>query len=93
MRFRVKGKYLFSGNRNVLVWENSTGLNRAGKVLEIEFLVTSTGETSTAGHYGKAVKGKFIRYLALNQIKSIDEFEGFSYDGFNWDGKAFVKEK
>ena len=67
--------------------------NSSKKVLEIEFLVTSTGETSTAGHYGKAVKGKFIRYLALNQIKSIDEFEGFSYDGFNWDGKAFIKEK
>ena len=60
-------------------------------VVEVEFMVRSKGKTSTAGHFGKAVKGQFIRYLALNRIKSIDEFEGFSFDGFNWDGKVFLK--
>ena len=34
-----------------------------------------------------------IRFLALNQIKSVDEFSVFSYDGFNWDGKVFIKEE
>ena len=60
-------------------------------VVEVEFMVRSKGKTSTAGHFGKAVKGQFIRYLAMNRIKSIDEFEGFSFDGFNWDGKVFLK--
>jgi len=60
-------------------------------VVEVEFMVRSKGKTSTAGHFGKAVKGQFIRYLAMNRIKSTDEFEGFSFDGFNWDGKVFLK--
>ena len=62
-------------------------------VIEIEFMVKTKGKTTTAGHFGKAVKGKFIRYLAKNQIKSVDDFDGFSYDGFNWNGKLFVKEE
>ena len=67
--------------------------NKSDNVIEVEFLVKTKGKTSTAGHYGKAVKGNFIRYLALNQVKSVEEFKGFSYDGFNWDGTAFVKEE
>ena len=65
---------------------------KSDNVVEVEFNVISKGKTATAGHYGKAVKGNFIRYLALNQVKSIDDFAGFSYDGFNWDGKSFIKE-
>ena len=56
-------------------------------------MVKTKNKTATAGHYGKAVKGNFIRYLALNQVKSVDEFAGFSYDGFEWDGKAFIKDE
>ena len=67
--------------------------NKLDNVIEVDFMVKTKDKTSTAGHYGKAVKGNFIRFLALNQIKSVDEFSGFSYDGFNWDGKAFVKEE
>ena len=65
---------------------------KSDNVVEVEFNVISKGKTATAGHYGKAVKGNFIRNLALNQVKSIDDFAGFSYDGFNWDGKSFIKE-
>lgn len=65
--------------------------NHGDNVVEVEFMVSSKGKTTTAGHYGKAVKGNFIRYMALNQIKSVDEFAGFSFDGFNWDGKVFIK--
>tara|TARA_Y100001970_G_scaffold289164_1_gene418631 strand:+ start:402 stop:1097 length:696 start_codon:yes stop_codon:yes gene_type:complete len=67
--------------------------NKSDNVIEVEFMVKTKDKTSTAGHYGKAVKGNFIRYLALNQVKSVDDFAGFSYDGFEWDGKAFVKEE
>ena len=49
------------------------------------------GKTTAAGHFGKSVKGEFIRFLAQNQVKSIKDFKGFEYDGFKWDGKNFVK--
>mgnify|MGYP001212649313 CR=1 FL=1 len=63
-------------------------------VIEVEFLIfnTNTEKTSTAGHYGKAVKGEFIRFMALNNVKSIDDFKGFAYEGFKWNGKSFMKE-
>ena len=59
--------------------------------IEIEFVVMNKGKKTTAGHYGKAVKGEFIRYMAENNVKFVDEFEGFKYEGFKWDGKMFVK--
>ena len=63
------------------------------KVIEVEFLIhnPNTNKTSTAGHYGKAVKGEFIRYMAMNNVQKIDDFKGFSYEGFEWNGKSFVK--
>jgi len=61
-------------------------------VIPIDFQVIKKGKKSAAGHFGKAVKGQFIRYIAKNKIKNIDDFSGFEYSGFKWDGKAFVKE-
>ena len=49
------------------------------------------GKTSAAGHFGKAVKGQFIRFLAQNQITKTKDFIKFEYDNFKWDGKHFVK--
>ncbi|NOZ09289.1 MAG: YaaA family protein [FCB group bacterium] len=60
-------------------------------VIEVEFVVMSKGKKKTAGHYGKAVKGEFIRYMAEHNVTSIDQFEGFEYDNFRWDGAMFVK--
>jgi len=57
----------------------------------IEFSVITKGKRTAAGHYGKAVKGEFIRYIAENNITNVDDFAGFSYDGFEWDGTMFVK--
>ena len=59
--------------------------------IEIDFLVKNKGKTSAAGHFGKAVKGQFIKFLATHQIKSIDQFSKFEYDGFKWNGKYFIK--
>ena len=59
--------------------------------IQIDFLVKNKGKTSAAGHFGKSVKGEFIRFLAQNQIQSIKQFKDFEYDGFKWDGKHFVK--
>ena len=59
--------------------------------IQIDFLVQSKGKTSAAGHFGKAVKGQFIRFLAQNQITKINDFKDFEYDGFKWNGKQFIK--
>jgi len=59
--------------------------------VQIEFKVEGKGNTRAAGHYGKAVKGKFIRFLAKNKIKNMKDFKDFEYDGFKWNGKYFVK--
>jgi len=66
--------------------------NKGKNVILIDFQVIKKGKKSAAGHFGKAVKGQFIRYIAKNQITNIDDFEGFEYQGFKWDGKAFLKE-
>ena len=66
--------------------------NKGSNVITIDFQVIKKGKKSAAGHFGKAVKGQFIRYIAENKIKNIDDFAGFEYSGFKWDGKAFVKE-
>ena len=59
--------------------------------IQIDFLVKRSGKTSAAGHFGKAVKGQFIRFLAQNQVTDVKDFVKFEYDGFKWDGKHFVK--
>ena len=60
-------------------------------VIKVEFIVENKGKKTSAGHYGKAVKGKFIKFLSENQISDIKDFKGFEYDGFQWDGDHFVK--
>ncbi len=60
-------------------------------VIPIEFKVEKAGKKTAAGHFGKAVKGRFIKYLADNQITDIKDFSGFEYDGFKWVDDHFVK--
>ena len=62
-------------------------------VYKVDFSVIKKGKRTAAGHFGKAVKGKFIQYLAENNIQKIDQFSGFQHDGFKWDGVQFIKEK
>ena len=62
-------------------------------VFKVDFSVIKKGKKSAAGHFGKSVKGQFIKYLAENNIQSIDEFSGFKHDGFEWDGSQFIKEQ
>jgi len=65
----------------------------SSNVYKVDFSVIKKGKKTAAGHFGKAVKGKFIRYLAENNIKSVDQFQGFKHDGFEWDGTQFIKEQ
>ena len=59
--------------------------------MKIDFSVINKGKKTAAGHFGKAVKGKFIRFLAQNKITNIKGFKSFEYDGFHWDKDHFVK--
>ena len=69
-------------------------INKDLNVVEVEFLILDKkqGKKMTAGHYGKSVKGEFIRYVAENNITEINDFSGFEYEGFKWDGEAFIRE-
>ena len=60
-------------------------------VIFVDFLILNKGKKSAAGHFGKAVKGEFIRYIAENNITKIDDFSGFEFEGFKWDGESFIK--
>ena len=62
------------------------------RVTIVDFFHIKDGKKTNAGHLGKAVKGQFIRYITKNKIKRIDDFSGFNYDGFSWDGNCIIKE-
>ena len=61
-------------------------------VCKIDFILIKNGKKISAGHFGKTVKGQFIRYVCKNKITRINEFKNFSYDGFYWDKDLFIKE-
>ena len=61
-------------------------------VKKIDFFVINKGKKTSAGHFGKAVKGKLIKFIVNNKIKLIDDFNQFEFDGFRWDGDVFIKE-
>ena len=62
-------------------------------VIKVDFSVIKKGKKTAAGHFGKSVKGEFIRYMAENNVTNLDQFSGFEYDGFKWDGTSFIKEE
>lgn len=49
------------------------------------------GGKKSAGHFGKAIKGKFLRFLIENKITNVDQFNQFTDDGYRWDGKNFIQ--
>jgi hypothetical protein len=59
--------------------------------IAVEFVVIKDGERRSAGHEGKIVKGKFVRWLIENNIESVDRFNGFNEEGYEWDGEKFLK--
>lgn len=57
----------------------------------IDFIIEKDGKRKPAGHAGKLIKGKFVRFLCENKIKSLKEIAKFNEDGFSFDGTNFVK--
>ena len=59
--------------------------------IAVEFVVVKDGNRKSAGHEGKLVKGKFIRWLIENSVEDVNRFNGFNQEGYEWDGERFVK--
>ena len=59
--------------------------------IEIDFKFFKDNKSISAGHNGKAIKGKFIRFIIKNKLEKLDEILKFNEDDFSWDGKSFIK--
>ena len=44
-----------------------------------------------AGHFGKAIKGRFVRWILENKVKKVRDFANFTEDGYRFDGENFVQ--
>lgn len=60
--------------------------------IEVEFVLIKNGKKMPAGHQGKHIKGRFIRWLIENNVTSSGDFENFSEDNYRWTGNCFLKE-
>jgi len=63
------------------------------KTQNIDFIILKDGKKMPAGHFGKMVKGKFIRFVCKNQLNNFEDFIQFEEDGFKWDGNVFMNEE
>jgi len=59
--------------------------------ITIEFVILKNNKKIPAGHAGKYIKGRFIRWLCEHQITDPKEITTFTEDGFAWDGSCFLK--
>lgn len=56
--------------------------------IRVEFYGT---DGKSLGHFGKHIKGRFIRWLCENRVSDPDGFSGFSEEGFVWTGERFER--
>lgn len=56
-----------------------------------EFTLIKDGRPKPAGHSGKHIKGRFIRFLAQRQMTDPSRFGQFNEDGFRFVDGHFVK--
>lgn len=59
--------------------------------VKIDFIIVKNGKSVPAGHQGKLIKGKFIRWLCQNAVTDLEEFQRFKEDGFRFEGTSFVR--
>lgn len=57
--------------------------------LHVDFRVE--GGRKAAGHSGKAIKGRFARFLIEHEVVDTKDFGAFREDGFRFDGTNFVQ--
>ena len=63
-----------------------------GNGIEVEFVLKKAGKKMPAGHQGKHIKGRFVRWLIENNITDPSEFKGFQEEGYEWTEELFLKE-
>ncbi|MCA9478024.1 MAG: YaaA family protein [Nanoarchaeota archaeon] len=59
----------------------------------IDFVREKNGKKVPAGHFGKFIKGRFVRWLIENDITDPKEFKKFKEEGFIWTSEYFLKKK
>ena len=62
-----------------------------GNIVKINFMINKNGKLIQSAHAGKVVKGKFIRFLAQNNVQDLDGIRCFEHDGYKWNGEFFIK--
>lgn len=87
IRKQLKGHYII----DLLPQAHAKAVDYAGGI-RIDFKIIKSGRTKPAGHNGKHIKGRFVRWLCENNIADPKHFKKFSEDGFTWDGQNFIKE-
>jgi len=58
--------------------------------IAVDFRVA--GGAKAAGHFGKAIKGRFVRWLLEHNVRDTGRFGEFQEDGYRWDGTNFVQD-
>ncbi|NDV19959.1 peroxide stress protein YaaA [Pseudodesulfovibrio sp. JC047] len=59
--------------------------------IEVEFVLKKAGKKMPAGHQGKHIKGRFVRWLIENAITDPKQFIDFTEEGYTWTGELFLK--
>lgn len=60
--------------------------------IAVEFVLKKAGKKMPAGHQGKHIKGRFVRWLIEKNITDSKDFKDFTEDGYEWTGEIFLKE-
>ena len=61
--------------------------------IAVEFVLMKAGKKKPAGHQGKHIKGRFVRWLIENNISDPKHFINFNENGYRWTGEVFLKEE
>jgi len=60
--------------------------------IEVEFVLKKAGKKMPAGHQGKHIKGRFVRWLIEKNVTDPKHFSDFKEEGYTWTGEVFLKE-
>lgn len=60
--------------------------------IAVEFVLKKAGKKMPAGHQGKYIKGRFVRWLIENGITDPKHFKDFTEEGYKWTGEYYLKE-
>lgn len=59
--------------------------------IKIEFILIKQGKKMPAGHQGKHIKGRFIRWMIDTKTFNSKDFHKFKEDGYKWQRTHFEK--